>query len=76
LAEIEADYADTTITITEQDGIEVVFATEAETYNSVLTYKQPIKGPNLTMDYLEDPINQLWIQGGGSPNKHTSDDVG
>jgi hypothetical protein len=28
------------------------------------------------MDYLEDAMNQLWRQGGGSQNKHTGNDGG
>jgi hypothetical protein len=76
LAEIEVAYAGTTIKITEQDYIGVVFATAAEKYNSVLTSEQRTKGADLTMDDLEDAMNQLWRQGGGSQKKHTGHDGG
>jgi hypothetical protein len=76
LAEIEVAYAGTTIKITEQDCIRVVFATAAEKYHSVLTPEQRTKGADLTMDDLEDAINQLWRQGGGSQKKHTGNDGG
>jgi hypothetical protein len=62
LAEIEAAYAGTTIKITKQDCIGVVFATAAEKYHSVLTSEQRTKGAGLTMDDLEDAMNQLWRQ--------------
>jgi hypothetical protein len=52
LAEIEVAYAGTTIIITEQDYIGVVFATAAEKYNYVLTSEQRTKGDGLTMDDL------------------------
>jgi hypothetical protein len=71
LAEIEVAYAGTTIKITEQDYIGVVFATADYTYNYVLTSEQRTKGAGLTMDDLEDATNQLWRQGGGSQKKHT-----
>jgi hypothetical protein len=76
LAEIEVACAGTTITITEQDCIGVVFATSSEKYHSVLTSEQRTKGADLTMDDLEDAMNRLWRQGGGSQKKHTSDDGG
>jgi hypothetical protein len=76
LAEIEVTYAGTTITINEQDWIEVVLATAAEKYHAVLTSEQCAKGASLTMDDLEDAMHQLWRQGGGSQTKHTSDDGG
>jgi hypothetical protein len=76
LAEIEVAYAGTTIKITEQDCIGVVFATAAEKYHSVLTSEQRTKGAGLTMDDLEDAMNQLWIQGGGRQKKHTGNDGG
>jgi hypothetical protein len=76
LAEIEVAYADTTIKITEQGCIGVVFATAAEKYHSVLTSEQRTKGADLTMDDIEDAVNQLWRQGGGSPKKHTGNDGG
>jgi hypothetical protein len=41
-----------------------VFATAAEKYHSVLTSEQRTKGAGLTMDDLEDAMNQLWRQGG------------
>jgi hypothetical protein len=69
LAEIEVAYAGTTIKITEQDCIGVVFATAAEKYHSILTSEQRTKGAGLTMDDLEDAMNQLWRQGGGSQKK-------
>jgi hypothetical protein len=53
-----------------------VFATEVEHYHAVLTSEQRTKGANLTMDDLEDPMNQLWRQGGGNQKKHTIDDSG
>jgi hypothetical protein len=71
LAEIEVDYAGKTITITEQDCIGVVFATAAEKYHSILTSEQRTNGADLTMDDLEDAMNQLRRQGGGSQRKHT-----
>jgi hypothetical protein len=43
-----------------------VFATAAEKYHSVLNSEQRTKGADLTMDDLEDAMNQLWIQVGGS----------
>jgi hypothetical protein len=76
LAEIEVVYAGTTIKITEQYCIGVVFATAAEKYHSVLTSEQRTKGAGLTMDDLEDAMNQLWRQGGGSQKKHTGNDGG
>jgi hypothetical protein len=76
MAEIEVAYAGTTIKITEQDYIGVVFATAAEKYHSVLTSEQRNKGANLTMDDLEDAMNQLWRQGGGIQKKHTGNDGG
>jgi hypothetical protein len=76
LAEIEVAYAGTTIKITEQDCIGVVFATAAEKYHSVLTSEQRTKGADLTTDDLEDAMNQLWRQGGGSQKKHTGNDGG
>jgi hypothetical protein len=76
LAEIEVDYAGTAIKSTEQDCIGVVFATAAEKYKSVLTSEQHTKGADLTMDDLEDSMNQLWRQGGGSQKKHTGNDGG
>jgi hypothetical protein len=76
LAEIEVAYAGTTIKIIEQDYIGVVFATYAEKYHSVLTSEQRTKGADLTMDDLEDVMNQLWRQGGGSQEKHTGTDGG
>jgi hypothetical protein len=76
LAEIEVAYAGTTIKITEQDCIGVVFATAAEKYHSVLTSEQRTKGADLTMDDLEDAMNQLWRKGGGSQNKQTGNDGG
>jgi hypothetical protein len=60
LGEIEAAYAGTTIIITEQDCIVFVFATAAEKYYSVLTSEQRTNGAGLTMDDLEDAMNQLW----------------
>jgi hypothetical protein len=41
-----------------------------------LTSKQRTKGADLTMDNLEDAMNQLWRKGGGSQSKHTSDEGG
>jgi hypothetical protein len=76
LAEIEVAYAGTTLKITEQDCIGVVFATAAEKYHSVLTSEQHTKGAGLTMDDLEDAMNQLWRQGGESQKKHTGNDGG
>jgi hypothetical protein len=76
LAEIEVAYAGTTIKIIEQDCIGVVFATAAEKYHSVLTSEQRAKGAGLTMDDLEDVMNQLWIQGDGGQKKHTVHDGG
>jgi hypothetical protein len=76
LAEIEVDYAGTTIKITEQDCIGAVFATAAEKYHSVLTSGQRTKDAGSTMDDLEDAMNQLWRQGGGSQKKHTGHDGG
>jgi hypothetical protein len=76
LSEIEVAYAGTTIKITEQDCIGVVFATAAEKYHSVLTSEQRTKGAGLTIDDLEDAMNQLWRQGGGSQKKHTGHDGG
>jgi hypothetical protein len=76
LAEIEVAYAGTTIKNTEQDCIGVVFATAAEKYHSVLTSEQRTKGADPTMDDLEDAMNRLWRQGGGSQKKHTGNDGG
>jgi hypothetical protein len=76
LAEIEVAYAGTTIKLTEQDCIGVVFATAAEKYHSVLTSEQRTKGDGLTMDDLEDAMNQLWRQGGGSQKNQTGNDGG
>jgi hypothetical protein len=76
LAEIEVAYAGTTIKFTEQDCIGVVFATAAEKYHSVLTSEQRTRGAGLTMDDIEDAMNQLWRQGGGSQKKHTGNDGG
>jgi hypothetical protein len=76
LAEIEVAYAGTTIKIIEQDCIGVVFATAADKYHSVLTSEQCTKGAGLTMDDLEDAMNQLWRPGGGSQKKHTGNDGG
>jgi hypothetical protein len=76
LAEIEVAYTGTAIKITEQDCIGVVFATAAEKYHSVLTSEQCTKVADLTMDDLEDAMNQLWRQGGGSQKKHTGNDGG
>jgi hypothetical protein len=76
LVEIEVAYAGTTIKITEQDCIGVVFATAAEKYHSVLTPEQRTNGAGLTMDDLEDDTNQSWRQGGGSQKKHTGNDGG
>jgi hypothetical protein len=76
LAEIEVAYTGTTIKITEQDCIGVVFATAAEKYHSVLTSEQHTKGAGLTMDDLEYAMNQLWRQGGGNQKKHTGNDGG
>jgi hypothetical protein len=76
LAEIEVAYAGKTIKITEQDCIVVVFAKAAENYHSVLTSEQRTKGAGLTMDDLEDAMDQLWRQGGGSQKKHTGNDGG
>jgi hypothetical protein len=53
-----------------------VFATAEEKYNSVLTSEQRTKGSDLTMDDLEDAMNQLWGQEGGSQNKHTGSEGG
>jgi hypothetical protein len=74
LAEIEVAYAGKKIT--EQYCIGVVFATAAEKYHYVLTSEQCTKGADLTMDGLEDAMNQLWRQGGGSQKKHTGNDGG
>jgi hypothetical protein len=74
LAEIEVAYAGNTIKITEHDCIGVVFATASEKYHSVLTSEQRTKGDKLTMNDLEDAMNQFWRQGGGSQKKHSSDD--
>jgi hypothetical protein len=41
-----------------------------------LTSEQRTKGATLTMDYLEDAMNQVRRQGGGSKEKHTSNDGG
>jgi hypothetical protein len=41
-----------------------------------LTSEKRTKGDDLTMDDLEDAMNQLWRQGGGSQKKDTSDDGG
>jgi hypothetical protein len=76
LAEIEVAYAGTTIKSTEKDCIGVVFSATAEKYHSVLAWEQRTKGACLTMDYLEDAMNQLWRQGGGSQKKHTGNDGG
>jgi hypothetical protein len=76
LAEIEVAYAGTTIKITEQDCIGVVFATAAEKFHYVLTSEQRTKVADLTMDDLEDAMNHMWRQGGGSQNKHTGNDGG
>jgi hypothetical protein len=76
LEEIEVAYAGTTITITAHDYIGVVFATMAEKYHDVLTSGQRVKGASLTIDDLEDTMNQLWRQGGGSQKKHRTDDGG
>jgi hypothetical protein len=76
VAEIEVAYAGTTIKITEHDCIGVVFATAAEKYHSVLTSEQRTKGDGLTMDDLEDAMNQLWRKGGGIQKKHTGHDGG
>jgi hypothetical protein len=76
LAEIEVDYAGTTIKITEQDCIGVVFATAAEKYHSILTSEQRTNGADLTMDDLEYGMKQLRRQGGGSQKKHTGNDIG
>jgi hypothetical protein len=53
-----------------------VVATSAEKYHYVLTSEQRTKGADLTMDDLEDALNQLWRQGGGSQKKHTGNDGG
>jgi hypothetical protein len=76
LAEIQVAYAGTTIKVTEQDCIGVVFATSSEKCHSILTSEKRTKGADLTMDDREDSMNQLWRQGGGSQKKHTSDDIG
>jgi hypothetical protein len=76
LAEIAVSYSYTTAKITENDCIVVVFAKVPEKYSAVLTSQQSAKGAGLTIDDLEDAMNQLWRQGGGSQKKHTSDDGG
>jgi hypothetical protein len=76
LAGIEVAYAGTTIKITEQDCIGVVFATAAEKYHSVLTSEKRTKDAGLTMDDIEDAMHQLWRKGGGSQKKHTGHDGG
>jgi hypothetical protein len=53
-----------------------VFATAAEKYHSVLTSEQHTNCADLTMEDLEDAMNQLWRQGGGRQKKHTSNDIG
>jgi hypothetical protein len=76
LAEIEVAYAGTTIAITEHDCIGAVFTTAAEKYYSALTSEQRTKSANLNINDLEDAMNQLWRQCGGSQKKHTSGDGG
>jgi hypothetical protein len=62
VAAVEVDYADTTVKITGNDCIGVVFATAPDKYHAVLTSEQCAKGANFTIDYLEDAMNQLWSQ--------------
>jgi hypothetical protein len=76
LAAIEVASADTTVKITGNYCSGVVFATAHDKYHAVLTFEQRAKEASLTVGDLEDAMNQLWRQGGGSQKKHTRDDLG
>ncbi|MGH7955290.1 MAG: hypothetical protein ACREOZ_04950, partial [Gloeomargaritales cyanobacterium] len=74
LSEIEAIYNTVTQQITEVEMIAVILSAAPKEYHSILTAEQRYRGVNLTLDHLEEAMNDLWRQGSGKQRSRADDD--